>query len=410
MAVKVLMPKLGLTMTEGKIVRWLKKEGDLVKKGEALLEVMTEKITTEVESPEGGILVKIIYDAGKVIPISEPIALIAGEDEDWSAAVAELEVAASAASSKEGDKPGEVEPTEKVVAEETKAPSARIKISPVARRIAADKGLSDDELQNISGSGPSGRIVKEDIYNYLEQKSKQPPPAAAAPAEGRTEPLSELRSVIARRMTQSFTTTPHFYLEAEADAGSLLAMRRSINETLKKDNESVSVNDILVKITAAVLRKHPYLNSSYSEQGIVFHDQVNIGVAVALERGLIVPVIKDAPGKGLREIASTGRSLIEKARSDSLSLDDITGGTFTLSNLGMFAVDSFTAIINPPESAILTVGRIMEKPVCSNGEIVVKQCMRLTIGLDHRVLDGAQGARFLDDLKACIENPHILIL
>lgn len=411
MAVKVLMPKLGLTMTEGKIVRWIKQEGEPIKKGEPLLEVMTEKIVTEVESPGSGILVKILHFKDAVVPITEIIALIAEEGEDWAAEIAELEQAVPPVTPKEKEQERSQQIPAASMQKSTADHTTRLKISPLARRIAKENGLIEEDLRSINGSGPYGRIVKKDVLAYLESGQRaEKDYTAVLPQSSRTEPLTDLRSAIARRMTQSFTTTPHFYLETEVEADNLLQMRAKINEALSNENKSVSINDILVKITAAVIARHPYINSSYSDQGIVIHDQVNIGVAVALDSSLIVPVIKDASRKGLQEIALTSRGLIDKARSDSLSLDDISGGTFTLSNLGMFAVDAFTAIINPPEAAILAVGRVVEKPVLAKGELLNKRFMRLTVGFDHRVLDGAQGARFLGDLKAYIENPYLLNL
>ena len=414
MAVKVLMPKLGLTMTEGKIIRWLKQEGEAIQKGEPLLEIETEKIVTEVESPGSGILVKIFHFVDDVVPITTVVGLLAEKGEDWSAAAAEFQMplAASGGPASSSATPAAVAvvaaPPDAVMPDS----GARLKISPLARRIAAEHGLTPAELRQISGSGPGGRIVKNDLLLYRERTAAPPAPvaAAAAPVSDRLDPLSNLRAAIARRMTQSFTTTPHFYLEAEVDATALIKLRRDINTALQKENSSVSLNDILVKITAAVLEKHPYLNSSYSDKGIVFHGQINIGVAVALEEGLIVPVIKDASRKGLLEIARTGKELIAKARAGRLALDDITGGTFTLSNLGMYAVDAFTAIINPPESAILAVGRVVEKPLCENGQMVARPQMRITLGLDHRAIDGARGARFLGELVEYIEKPYLLAL
>ncbi len=414
MSVKVLMPKLGLTMTEGKIVRWLKKEGEPVKKGEPLIEIMTEKIVTEVESPGSGILVKIFHSIDAVVPITEVIALIAEEGEDWSAAAAEFVHTPSQEMqekiSEKDDHKDDNSGSKPVLHLEAQDDKARLKISPLARRIAEENGITKVELRSIAGSGPSGRIIKKDILAYSERPGKETVISPAPQLAGaRVEPLSDLRGAIARRMTQSFTSTPHFYLEAEADVLNLIEIRSLINESLKKENKSVSINDILVKITATALAKHHNINSSYTESGIIIHDQVNVGVAVALDEGLIVPVIKNAEKKGLREISETGRSLIEKARHGGLALDDITGGTFTLSNLGMFTVDAFTAIINPPEAAILAVGRVIEKPVVYEGEITIRKRVRLTLGLDHRVLDGAQGASFLGEIVELIENPYMLL-
>lgn len=406
MAIEVQMPKLGLTMTEGKIVRWLKKEGDQVNKGEALLEVMTEKIVTEVESPESGTLVKIIRQENEVIQVTETIALIADEGEDWQELLENVVGSATAVQTNNSEQLAQASMDSGASTIQKEDPSGRVRISPLARKIAYGNNLSSEDFKKITGTGPLGRIVKKDVIKYLEQAEDE----ATTVEESVTEPLSDLRSAIASRMTQSFTTTPHFYLETEVDAENLLNMRKTLNEKLEEDEESISVNDLLVKMVAVTLKKHPYLNSSFSEKGIILHKQVNIGVAVAIEEGLIVPVIRDAPNKSLRDISKNSRYLISNARSGELSYEDVSGGTFTLSNLGMFAVDSFTAIINPPESAILAVGRVAKKPFYSNGEFVLKSSMRLNLGLDHRVLDGAQGARFLTDLKAFIENPILLSL
>ncbi len=408
MAVRVIMPKLGLTMTEGKIVRWLKEEGDPIKKGEPLLEIMTEKIVTEVESPGDGILVKILSFPEEVVQVTDVIAIIAPQGENVDAMIQEIEAEKTSTE-------GAPAPVEAVVQEE-KAPAAveeevavagRVKASPLARRIAREKGIFD-KLERIKGTGPGGRIVKKDVLAYAE-KEKTELTVPATTVETRTEPLTALRQAIATRMSASWQT-PHFYLETEIDAGPLLEMRVKINEALKKDNLKITVTDLLVKIVAFVISENRYMNASYTKEGIVYPGEINTGVAVAIDEGLIVPVVKNADKKGIRQISQENRGLIAKAKENKLGLDDITGGTFTISNLGMFPVDAFTAIINPPEAAILAIGQVVEKPVCVNGEIKARTCMRITLGLDHRAIDGAQGARFLAALKETLENPLLLSL
>lgn len=415
MAVRVIMPKMGLTMTNGKIVRWLKNEGDQVKKGEPLLEIKTEKIVTEVESPGEGILVKIFNQPEDFVPVTEPIAIIALDGEDISDLIKEIEAEKAAGEPAPADAQEEPKPAaapvpsaadEKVVAATLEG--GRIKASPLAKKVAAEEGFLK-ELGRIKGTGPGGRIVKKDVLAYAERRKSQPSTAFQAAAETWTEPLTELRKSIASRMTGSWQT-PHFYLETEIDAGPLQEMRTKINNSVKEEDIKFSMNDLLVKIVARVLAENRYVNASYTEQGIVHHGEINVGVAVAIDQGLIVPVVRNADQKGLRQISCEARELITKAKDNTLGLDDITGGTFTISNLGMFPVDSFTAIINPPEAAILAVGRVVEKPICANGEIVVRACMMLTLGLDHRAIDGAMGARFLAALKETLENPYLLAL
>ena len=415
MAVRVIMPQMGLTMTNGKIVRWLKNEGDQVKKGEPLLEIKTEKIVTEVESPGDGILIKIFNQPEDLVPVTEPIAIIALDGEDTSDLIKEIESEKAAGEPAPADEKEEPKPAaapaspaadEKVVAATLEG--GRIKASPLAKKIAAEKGFVK-ELGRIKGTGPGGRIVKKDVLAYAERRMSQPSTAFQAAAETWTEPLTELRKSIASRMTGSWQT-PHFYLETEIDAGPLQEMRTKINNSVKEEDIKFSMNDLLVKIVARVLSENRYMNATYTEQGIVCHGEVNVGVAVAIDEGLIVPVVKNADLKGLKQISGEARELITKAKDNTLGLDDITGGTFTITNLGMFPVDAFTAIVNPPEAAILAVGRVVEKPVCVNGEVVVRACMRMTLGIDHRALDGAKGARFLAALKETLENPYLLAL
>jgi pyruvate dehydrogenase E2 component (dihydrolipoamide acetyltransferase) len=407
MALKVVMPKLGLTMTEGKIVRWLKKEGEWVEKGEPLLEILTEKISTEVESPGQGFLAKIISKPGDVVPITNVIAILASEGEDISSLEGETadKPSIGTVSASVTTPVASLFPTGKEG--RTADYSGRVKASPLARRIASDKDMTVEDLKNIAGTGPGGRIVKKDILAY---SAAGKPQQATASVTSNTVQLTELRQIIAKRLTHSWTTTPHFYLEAEVEIVELSALRASMNKVLTNKAINISINDLIVKAVAAVLARHSYINASFTEEGIILKEEINIGIAVGLDEGLIVPVLHNANRKGLEEISRESRNLIEKARNGGLAMNDITGGTFTISNLGMFSVDAFTAIINPPESAILAVGKIAERLVLEDGEVVSKAFMRITAGFDHRVVDGLTGARFLADLKETLENPFMMIL
>lgn len=405
MAVEVLMPKMGLTMTEGKIVRWLKQEGEWVEKGEPLLEILTEKVSTEVESPGQGLLAKVLYSPGDVIPVTKVIAVLAAEGEDISDYLKDL----ADKPEKEETEPGvSVSAMPSNVSDTGKGkikPVERIKASPLARRIAAEEGLTSKDLGNIEGTGPDGRIVKKDVLAYSAARKEQPVALTA-----KKIPLNDLRQVIARRMTESWTSTPHFYLEAEVDVSELLALRARMNEFLERNDNKISMNDVILKVVAAVLSKHSYINASFTEEGIELKEEINVGIAVGSDEGLIVPVLKHADQKGLSQITRESKELIKKARAGKLVMDDITGGTFTISNLGMFSVDSFTAIINPPECAILSVGKISDKLMLEEGEVVSKPHLRITVGFDHRVVDGLTGAKFLADLKNTLESPFMMIL
>jgi pyruvate dehydrogenase E2 component (dihydrolipoamide acetyltransferase) len=406
MALKVVMPKLGLTMTEGKIVRWLKKEGEWVEKGEPLLEILTEKISTEVESPGQGFLAKIFSKPDDVVPITTVIAILASEGENISSLDGETADKASIeASSASVTTPVE---SESPMVKEQRAIdySNKVKASPLARRIASDEGMTIEDLKNIKGTGPGGRIVKNDILAYSAARK----PQQAAVVTSNTVQLTELRQIIAKRLTHSWTTTPHFYLEAEVETVELSALRARMNKVLNNEAINISINDLIIKAVAAVLARHRYINASFTEEGIILKEEINIGVAVGLDEGLIVPVLHNANRKGLEEISRESRNLIAKAKDGGLAMNDITGGTFTISNLGMFSVDAFTAIINPPESAILAIGKIAERLVLEEGEVVSKEFMRINVGFDHRVVDGLTGARFLADLKETLENPYMMIL
>lgn len=400
MATTVIMPKLGLTMTEGTIERWLKEEGDRVEKGEPLLEILTEKINFQYESPASGILRKILHREGEVVPVAAPIAIIAEEGE----ILPEIETL----------KP------EGVVEMKTPVPPAtpakgeeiprRIFVSPIARKMAREKGI---DLGSLQGSGPGGRIIKADVLAALERAAleERKPTVAAPTAPSKRIPLKGIRKVIAARMTESFRDIPHFYLSREVRMSALQAVREKLREEAEKRSKvRLTMTDLLVKAVASVLRQHPLMNSRIEGAEICLLEEINVGVAIALEEGLIVPVIRHADRKSVVEIASSLRDLTERAREGKLSLDDVGGGTFTLSNMGMLGIDKFSAIINPPECSILGVGRTVEKPVVEAGEIQIRPMAWFTLSADHRIVDGAGAALFLNDVVRTIENPEFLLL
>ncbi len=398
MATTVIMPKLGLTMEEGTIEKWLKQEGDRVEKGEPLVEIITEKINLQYESPAAGILRKILHDEGEAVPVTTPIALIAGEGE----ALPEFEAAGR-------EVPAEA-PTPPSATRETQEAPQRIFVSPIARRIAQEKGI---DLSALKGSGPGGRIIKADVLKAAEKvkapEVKQPPPSAE-PSE-RMIPLKGIRKIIAKRMTESFQNIPHFYLSLEVDMAAIQDLRERLKEEVEKRAKvRLTLTDLLVKVTATALRDNPIINSRVEGDQIHLLDEINIGVAIALEDGLIVPVVHHADGKSLAEIASTLRDLTQRAREGKLSLEDVGGGTFTLSNMGMLGIDKFNPIINPPECSILGVGRTVEKPVVQRGEIRIRPMAWLSLSSDHRIVDGSTAALFLNHVKKLIEDPAFLLI
>ncbi len=399
MATTVIMPKLGLTMTEGTIERWLKKEGDRVQKGEPLVEIITEKINFQYESPASGILKKILRYEGEVVPVATPIAIIAEEGEDLT--------------EMEGIMPEiQAEPTAPpLIHKETKAGSSeRILASPLAKKMAKEKGI---DLRTLRGSGPRGRIVQADVLKAIERlKEKEvPSPPPVQPPSGRLLPLKGIRKIMAKRMAESFQNIPHFYLSIEVEMSALQELRERLKEEIERRlNIRITMTDLLVKITASALKDHPILNSKFEGDQIRLMEEINIGVAIALEEGLIVPVIHQADRKSLREISLALRDLTQRAREGKLSLEDVEGGTFTLSNMGMLGIDQFNPIINPPQCSILGVGKTVEKPVVKGREIVIRPMAWLTLSSDHRIVDGATAAQFLNDLKRLIEEPVLLLI
>lgn len=398
MATTVSMPKLSDTMEEGIILKWLKKEGDPVKQGEIIAEVQTDKADMELEAYDSGVLRKIFVPEGKGAAIGRPIAIIGTASEDISQMLVDSAAAAvSAAMPEAAGRPQPVATTAPAAA----APSdARVNASPLARAIARQNKI---DLTSISGSGPMGRIVKKDL-DTLIRRAPSRPYTLGAPQE---IPLTLMRKTIAKRLVESKTTAPHFYLTYDVDMRRAIDLRSSLDTS---GTTKVSYNDIIVRAAALALRSHPKVNSSFAGDKILQHGAVNIGVAVALDDGLITPVIRNADMKSIFEIADESKELASKAREKKLKPEEFSGGTFTVSNLGMYGVEEFAAIINPPEGAILAVGAIVQVPVVEEGRILVGHRMKMTLSCDHRAVDGAVGALFMQELKEVLENPWKLAI
>ncbi|MEZ0324614.1 MAG: dihydrolipoamide acetyltransferase family protein [Fimbriimonas sp.] len=402
---EVIMPKMGDGMEEGTLIEWLKKEGDKVKTGEVIGTIQTDKATLELESPGTGILQGFLLKGGETVPVGKPIAAIlkAGEalPGGWGSGEA------TAAKATEEAPPAEPEQKQEEVPQQNGDASvaqARIKASPLARKIAAEKGI---DLGLITGSGPGGRIVEKDVQGT----EKTAPPAAPAPvaasAEDKQITLNRTRQITAKRTLESKQQVPHFYVTVEVDVERILNLREIFE---KEESGKVSINDFVVKACAAALRDMPEVNSVYQGNTLLQLGGVHVGIAVALPDGLTVPVIKNADQLPLRQISAKSRDLAGRARENKLSLDEMTGSTFAISNMGMLDVDNFVAIINQPNSAIVAIASVRKKPVVNeNGEIVVGQRMNITGSFDHRVLDGAVGAKFMNVVRSYLENPTRLL-
>ncbi|SHF03219.1 pyruvate dehydrogenase E2 component (dihydrolipoamide acetyltransferase) [Fodinibius roseus] len=424
MAIKVEMPKLSDTMEEGVIAKWNVEEGDNVESGDIIAEVETDKATMEVEVFDAGTILKILASEGDAVPLGQIMAVIGEEGEDISDILKEAESGSESTSGagKEGtdQKEQEKETPEKEkdddydpVFEDSdqgqgKAPASkdtagngRIKASPLARRMAEEEGIT---LANVEGSGPQGRIIKRDIESY---EPAEAPAAATVSREDKEVRVSQMRKTIARRLSESKFSNPHYYETISVDMQAVWDARKQINEV---SDTKISFNDIVVKACAAALRKHPEINSSWHGDKIVQHGDVNIAVAVAVDEGLLTPVINNTDQKGLEQLQIETRELAEKARERKLQPEEMEGSTFTISNLGMFGIEEFTAIINPPNACILAVGAIKEIPVVEDGEVVPGKRMKMTLSSDHRIVDGAMAAQFLNTLRQMLENPLGIVL
>jgi pyruvate dehydrogenase E2 component (dihydrolipoamide acetyltransferase) len=445
MSINILMPALSPTMTEGKLAKWHVKVGDTVKSGQVLCEIETDKATMEVEAVDEGKIGQIVVPEGaEGIAVNAVIAILLEEGETSvpaGAAPAPAAKPAAAPAPPAAPKPvpaapaaaaqapaaqAAVAPAPAAAAPAAKpatAPSGgRIFASPLAKRIAAEKGL---DLSNIKGSGPNGRIVKADVESAKPGAAPAAAPVAAgapraappaggqpvfvAPGDTRV-PHTSIRKVIARRMLESKQTVPHFYLTVDLEIDALLAARQAINAVAEKKGTKVSVNDMVIKACAKALRDHPECNASWTEDEMIQYGAVDISVAVATDRGLITPIVRNADMKGLAQIASEMKDLAARAKIGKLKLDEFQGGGFTISNLGMFGINSFSAIINPPQAMILAVGMGEERAVARKGQVVVRNMMSCTLAVDHRVVDGAMGAQYLQTLRAYIEQPAAMLV
>jgi pyruvate dehydrogenase E2 component (dihydrolipoamide acetyltransferase) len=412
MATEVKLPRLGQGMESGTIVKWLKSEGERVEKGEALYELDTEKVTQEVEADASGVLLKILAQEGEEIDVGKPVAVIGEEGEEVpepsgdGAAAAKVEEReqeeGSPAPAREAERERGREARAEAPAPEPAAPrkDGRVKASPLARRIARERGI---DLAQVQGTGPEGRVVAEDV-----ERAAAAPTPAAAPTEGvEVEQLSSMRRTIARRLTEAWQA-PAFQISMSADMTRALELRARLVE---QAGEAVrpTVSDLLTKLCAVALLRHRAVNATFDGESIQIHSSANVGIAVAVEKGLIVPVITGCERKSIQEIAAERTDLVERARAGKLQQSDLEGGTFTISNLGMYGVERFIAVLNPPQVAILAVGASEEKPVARDGQLVVRPLMELTLTSDHRALDGATAAEFLGTVKSFLEEPGLTL-
>ncbi len=421
MATVVEMPKLSDTMEEGAVAKWLKKEGEIVDEGGPICEIETDKATMEYQSPAGGVLVKILVQPGKTIALNTPIAVVAkkGEQVDLDALLKDFGPAKSsspAAKASPLPPPAAAKPapaarsSSATASASAAAPAAvapvqagRIKSSPLARRVAADRGI---DLGRVSGSGPGGRVVLRD----LDQVPEQGRPAGLNSGVDTQIPVSMMRKTIAKRLLAGKNDAPHFYLTVSANMKRMNDWRTQLNKAASDNQPKVSVNDLVILAVSRALRQHPVVNSSWQGETILQYGNVHVAMAVALPTGLVTPVIRHTDQLGIRQIAAASRDLANRAKAGQLGNDDYSGGTFTISNLGMFGIEEFTAIINPPQAAILAVGATIPTPsVDSNGQIVVEQRMKMTLSCDHRVVDGASGAQFLQTLVNLLEDPLMML-
>ena len=407
MASEVIMPQMGFDMKEGTLVRWIKREGDEVASGEIIAEIETDKAVVEIEAFDSGVLRQTLIDEGTTVPVGEVIAVIAGADEEVaerpSPSAASVKAPAMAAPAPAPPPP---------------APAMRgeVKASPLAKREAQKLGI---DIAAVPGTGPNGRVTKKDVTDFAAGGAQAPaapaaaPPTvvsapAAGPKRGEVIALSKMRDAIARSMTYSKQHIPHVYLTAVIDMSDAARLRAQLNAALPDDK--ISFNDMALKACAMALAKHPLMNASYTEAGIHVKERVNVGMAIALDTGLIAPALLDTDTLTLRDVAGATKALAGRARAGKLSADEYTSATFNVTNLGMYGVEEFTAIITPPQAAALAVGAVTPTPVVRDGEVQVADLMRVTLSLDHRVADGAQGAEFLAEVRRLLENPVTLLV
>ena len=442
MATELKMPQMGYDMAEGTVVRWLKEEGSTVGRNEPVAEIETDKAVVEFESEAEGVLLRIVASEGSIVPVGETIAVV-GLEEEATDLISSTNPAESSDSdsgieneSNETPELRETQETAVIVPQEpvSNTPTTRILATPVARRIADEMGI---DLSQVAGSGPGGRITKKDVETFdpsssttvqeitfemdPTENSEQPTvnvsqadpetiSPSAEPMSSDKEPLSRMRQQIARVTVKSKTEKPHFYVSAEIDMTKAMALRSQVNDQLSDEGVRITVNDLIVKACIESLKKYPKFNAYYQDDGIQFNSTINIAVAIAEEEGLIVPAILDCGGKTLRDLSQMVKDLAQRSASGTLNTQEYTGGTFAISNLGMFDITSFLAIIHPPQSAVLAVGTVSDRPVVRDGELAIGKIMNATISADHRIVDGVEGAEFLIEVKRLLENPMGLVV
>jgi pyruvate dehydrogenase E2 component (dihydrolipoamide acetyltransferase) len=422
MPIEILMPALSPTMTEGKLARWLKSEGDAVSSGDVIAEIETDKATMEVESVEDGVLGKIVIAGGtENVKVNSLIGVLL-EDGESADAVKDLQASSVSETVPQQAESQQAEPEAAVSAASVSAAPVsaalapvvngksgdRIFISPLAKRIAADKGI---DLKSLKGSGPRGRIVKADVENYAPTANTSAPAAASVASQQSMtlEPHSMMRKTIARRLTESKQSVPHFYLTVDCELDKLLALRKEVNTSVEAENK-ISVNDLVVKACGKALKDVPMANVSWTDEGLQVYSSADVAVAVAIDGGLITPVVKGAHALSLTALSAATKDLIKRARAGKLMPEEYETGTFSLSNLGMFGIKNFQAIINPPQACILAVGAGEQRPVVKDGKLEVATVMTCTLSVDHRAVDGAVGAEFLAAFKKAIESPLTLLI
>lgn len=425
MASEVVLPRLGLTQDEGTVVRWLKQEGSRVTKGEPLFEVMTDKATLEIEAPATGVLLRILVAEGGTVPVATPIALIG---EPGEAVPAPLAQGPPAAGSRDGGSAGSVRTAPAGLAagvstggsEPTRDPAGRAKISPRARALAEMHGL---DVRVLVGTGPGGRVIERDVQTAVASRAAAPPAAPAGVSPSSSAPISSaptvpaapaaarMRAIIAQRMTESLHTTAQLTLTTEVDMEETVRLRSEVGPELeRREGVRVTYTDIIIRAAAVALREHPGINARWEGEGIRRLSEIHVGVAVSLDEGLVVPVVRHADRATLGQISGAVRDLSERARTHRLRPEEMQGGTFTITNLGMHDVDAFTPILNPPEAAILGVGRLHRRPVAVGDRAEIRSTMVLSLTFDHRVVDGAPAAQFLQRVKYILEHPYLLLL
>ena len=442
MATELKMPQMGYDMEEGTVVRWLKEEGSTVGRNEPVAEIETDKAVVEFESEAEGVLLRIVASEGSIVPVGETIAVV-GLEEEATDLISSTNPAESSDSdsgieneSNETPELRETQETAVIVPQESvsNTPTTRILATPVARRIADEMGI---DLSQVAGSGPGGRITKKDVETFdpsssttvqeisfemdptenseqstinVSQADPETISPSAEPMSSDKEPLSRMRQQIARVTVKSKTEKPHFYVSAEIDMTKAMALRSQVNDQLSDEGVRITVNDLIVKACIESLKKYPKFNAYYQDDGIQFNSTINIAVAIAEEEGLIVPAILDCGGKTLRDLSQMVKDLAQRSASGTLNTQEYTGGTFAISNLGMFDITSFLAIIHPPQSAVLAVGTVSDRPIVRDGELAIGKIMNATISADHRIVDGVEGAEFLIEVKRLLENPMGLVV